>query len=61
MVLRNVESKKRLFYEVFKQASKISKDFFVVNHGSTDGTEEIIQELSIKNNTNTQLITTTFE
>jgi len=32
MVVRNVLQKQELFEEVVEKASKVSKDFFIVNH-----------------------------
>lgn len=46
MVVKNVSKKLELFTNVVTQASKVSKDFFIVNHGSDDNTIEIINNIS---------------
>ena len=42
MVVKDVSKKQSLFEEVVAQASKISDCFYVVDHGSTDGTDRMI-------------------
>lgn len=46
MVIRNVATRKRLFMNVVKQASKVTKHFYFVNHGSTDNTIQIIESIA---------------
>jgi hypothetical protein len=43
MVIRNVSPKEELFQEVLTQAKKVSKKFYVVDHGSDDNTKDIVR------------------
>ena len=45
MTIRNIESKEALFTRVFIAATKISKEFYIVNHWSTDSTLKILDKL----------------
>lgn len=45
MVVRNISSREDLFHSVVSQASKISKNFFIVDHWSDDNTKNILWEL----------------
>ena len=61
MVVRNVSQKQGLFEKVVKKASKVSKDFFIVNHWSSDNSIEIIKKLKNNYNLNLELINEEFE
>lgn len=52
MTIRNIEAKEDLFSRVFEAASRISKEFYIVNHESTDKTIEILENLKKKHNAN---------
>ena len=60
MVVKNVSKKLELFTNVVTQASKISKDFFIVNHGSDDNTVNLIHSLSSDLKLNLELINEEF-
>lgn len=60
MVVKNVSKKMELFTNVVRQASKISKDFFIVNHWSDDNTINIINSLSSDLKLNLELINEKF-
>ena len=53
ILVKNIQSKsKNNFCKVIKQASKLSKNFYIVNNNSTDKTEQIIFDLEKKYNLN---------
>lgn len=60
MVVKNISKKIELFTNVVTQASKISKDFFIVNHGSDDNTINLINSLSSDLKLNLELINEEF-
>ncbi len=60
MVVRNVSQKLKLFTEVLHQARKISPHFYIVNHGSSDDTIDIINDFSDKNELNLELVNESF-
>lgn len=60
MVVKNVSKKNELFTKVVTQASKISKDFFIVNHWSDDNTIDIISDLKNNLKLNLELINEDF-
>ena len=60
MVVKNISKKIELFTNVVTQASKISKDFFIVNHGSDDNTVNIINSLTSDLKLNLELINEEF-
>lgn len=60
MVVKNVSQRQELFEKVVSQASKISKNFFIVNHWSNDNTINIINNLKDKLNLNLELINEKF-
>jgi len=60
MVVKNVSKKLELFTNVVTQASKVSKDFFIVNHWSDDNTINIINSLSLDLKLNLELINEEF-
>ena len=45
MVVRNVSSKERLFRRVVETAARVSSSWYIVDHGSTDGTDAVIADL----------------
>lgn len=49
MVVRNVWVRKNMFFDVIEKAASISEDFFIVDHGSSDNTIELLQELKKRN------------
>jgi len=61
MVIRNISQKKELFEKVVKQASKISKDFFIVNHWSNDNTIGLLNIFKEKLNLHLELVNENFE
>ena len=61
MVVRNVSKKQRLFEKVIEKASKVSKNFFIVNHWSSDNSTELIKDFTKKYNLNLELINENFE
>lgn len=60
MVVRNVSKRFELFTKVINQASKISKNFFIVNHWSDDNTIDLINSLLINLKLNLNLINEEF-
>lgn len=60
MVVKNVFKKLELFTNVVTQSSKISKDFFIVNHWSDDNTINLINSLSSSLKLNVELINEKF-
>lgn len=60
MVVKNVSKKLELFTNVVKQASKISKDFFIINHWSDDNSIQIINNIKNSLNLNLELINEDF-
>lgn len=60
MVVKNISKKIELFTNVVTQASKISKDFFIVNHWSDDNTINLINSLSSDLKLNLELINEEF-
>lgn len=60
MVVKNISKKIELFTNVVNKASKISKDFFIVNHWSDDNTINLINWLSLDLKLNLELINEEF-
>ena len=61
MVIRNASVRQELFSKVVRQASKISKDFYIVNHWSTDDTIQIVESLWNELSLKVRLINEQFE
>lgn len=45
MVVRNISERYDILQQVFAQAAKISRFFYVVDHGSSDNTQELLAQL----------------
>ena len=56
MVIRNVEKRKEMLLEVIKQASKVSKDFLIIDHWSEDDTIKTIKKAEKDLDLNLELI-----
>lgn len=61
MVMRNISQKSELTKKVIEKASQVSKDFFIVNHGSYDNTIEFLEKISKEFNINLTLKNEIFE
>lgn len=55
MTVRNISQKSELFSSVFEAASRISKKFYITNHGSDDDTLIILDALAKKYNCDIEL------
>lgn len=61
MVVRNITQKEKMFQNVVEQASKVSNNFFIVDHWSNDNSRDYIKWLWKWLNLNLELIEEKFE
>jgi glycosyltransferase involved in cell wall biosynthesis len=61
MVVRNVEPKIELFTQVLSSASRVTRELYIIDHGSTDGSIDQIKRLSKEYNFKLHLFQEPFE